>query len=67
MKQYIVVGGDEMRLFDDGKVPQQLSTLSPPCDFMFTNVKLIGWMTVSIEAARKTTVYTPLGPGARSI
>ncbi len=42
MRQYIVVGGDVMRLLDDGNGPKQLSMLSAPCDFIFTNVKSIG-------------------------
>jgi hypothetical protein len=61
VNQYIIAGGGVLRLFDE-RCPEQLSVFSLPCDFIFTDVKSIGWVTVSIEASKRATVYTPLGP-----
>ena len=64
MKQYVFVGRDLLRSFDKEQVPEQLPVLTLPCDFIFTKVDSLGWMSISIDPGKRVTLYTSLCPGA---
>jgi len=76
MKQYVVVGGDVLRLFQSAhsrfQVPVGLSekdrfSLTAPCDLIFTSVGSLGWMVVSIDNMKRAVVWTPEQPVLTSV
>ena len=60
VKQYIVVGGDVLRAFQNSDRLDQLSdvlialnVLPLPCDLIFTNVGALGWVAISIDSSKR--------------
>jgi hypothetical protein len=72
MKQYVVVGVDVLRLFQNAhpRFPDPEKdpfSLAGPCDLIFTSVGSLGWMAVSIDSTRKAIVWTPEQPVLASV
>ena len=66
VKQYIVVGGDVLRAFQNSDRVEQLgddrialNVLPLPCDLIFTNVGALGWVAISIDSSKKVLAFTP--------